>query len=444
MIMKKLNTILTLVIILAVTATTWADEGPKTEEFEVNGLKIILRSSVKGTVSARLFVQGGTSNYSREKEGIESLALSLVMSSGPDGMTKTEFDAASEKVGANLNASAGYDYSNLSLNCVNMYWDESWKLFSDAITNPAFRQDEFDILQQRLVTAAKQSATNPDAQLNKLSMTHTWEGTDYAKDPSGTPESLDSISLEEAKAHYNQIITRKNTFLVVVGNISKDDLTKKVENSLAKLPEGSAPGEIYAGDQVDEGIFVEDRDIETNYITGVFSAPQKGTDESTYNSLAMSILGDRFFEELRTKRSLSYAPQAYATGRMARPQNKVYISTTDPKASLEVMVDELNKVKTEGFEKKELEGKKQEYLTGYFMGQQTNSSISMSLGITEMNGGWEQMDTFTSRVLDTKLEDVNSVMQNYGDKIYWTYLGKEELVQPEYFKQPVKPEKMKK
>lgn len=441
--MKTLKALFAITIFLSAFSVR-ADEGPKTDEFEVNGMKVILRHSVKGTVSARLFVQGGTANYTKDKEGIENLALNLVMSSGPQNMTKTEFDAAAERVGANLNASSGYDYSNMSLNCVNMYWDESWKLFADAITDPAFRQDDFDILKQRLITGAKQASTNPDTQLDRLSMSNTWGGTDYEKIPAGSPESLESITLDDAKKHFNKVVTRKNTFLVVVGNITKEDLMKKVEASLAKLPEGKAPKKVYAGEKVDEGIFVEDRDIETNYIQGVFSAPEKGTDASVYNSLAMSILGDRFFEELRTKRSLSYAPAAYSTGYMARPQNEIYISTTDPKASLEVMIDEVNKVKTDGFEKKELDGKKQEYLTHYFMGQQTNSSISMSLGITEMNGGWEQMDNFTDRVLGTNIDDINTVMQEYGDKIYWTYLGKESLVQPEYFKQPVKPEKMKK
>jgi len=441
--MKNLKSILALVLLICLGFSSRADEGPKTEEFEVNGLKVILRNSVKGTVSARLFVQGGTANYSKANEGIESLALSLVMTSGPQNMTKSEFDAASEGVGASLSSNSGYDYSHMSLNCVKMYWDESWKIFAAAITNPAFRQDEFNILKQQLVTASKQSTTNPDVQLDRLSMSNTWEGSDYEKIPSGNPESLESLEMAQVKSHYEDIVTRKNAFLVVVGNITKEDLKAKVESSLAKLPEGSEPQRIHVEEGVEEGVFVEDRDIETNYIQGVFSAPKKGTDESTYNSLAMSILGDRFFEELRTKRSLSYAPAAYSTGYMARPTNEIYISTTDPKASLEVMVNEVNKVKTEGFEKKELEGKKQEYLTGYFMGQQTNSSISMSLGINEMNGGWENMDTFTSRVLETKLKDVNLVMQEFGDKIHWTYLGKEELVQPEYFKQPVKPEKMK-
>lgn len=440
----KFNKILLSVSFLIVSILCFADGGPKTEEFEVNGLKVILRHSVKGTVSARLFVQGGTANYTKEKEGIENLAMSLAMSSGPESMTKAEYDAAGEKVGARMNASSGYDYANLSLNCVRIYWDQSWELFAAAINNPAFRQDEFEIMQQQFITGAKQSSTNPDTQLDRLSMSNTWEGTNYEKIPSGSPESLQAITLDEVKSHFSKVVTKKNTFLVVVGDVKRSDLEAKIEKSFVGLTDGMAPNEIFSDKPVEAGVFVEDRDIETNYIQGVFSAPKKGTDESVYNSLAMSILGDRFFEELRTKRSLSYAPAAYSTGFIGHPANEIYISTTDPKASLDVMIDEVNKVKTEGFEKKELDGKKQKYLTGYFMGQQTNNSISMSLGVNELNGGWEKIDEFTSKVLDTSLDDVNNIMQEYGDQIHWTYLGKETLVQPEFFKQPVKPETMKK
>ncbi|MFN2430372.1 MAG: M16 family metallopeptidase, partial [Cryomorphaceae bacterium] len=167
-----------------------------------------------------------------------------------------------------------------------------------------------------------------------------------------------SITLEEAKNHFNKVVTRKNSLLVVVGDITVEDLKSKVAESLAKLPEGTAPKELYRGDKVSKGLYVEDRKIETNYVKGIFDAPKRGTEESVHDSLAFSILYDRFFEELRTKRSLSYAPSARATGYKARPMNEIYISTTDPKASIEVMIEELNKVKTEGFDQDELKGKK--------------------------------------------------------------------------------------
>ena len=441
--MKKFKTGLLMLIMLMGVVSANAQSEPKTTEFEVNGLKVILRESVKGTVSARLFVKGGTSNYDKSKEGVESMALSLVMQSGSADMTKDEFNSAAEEVGAQMGASSGYDYGNLSLSCVKIYWDQSWSLFADAILNPAWRSEDFSILQNQMVTSSKQSKADADAHLMKTAFENAWKGTDYAKIPNGTPESLEALTLEDLKNHYSKVVVKANVFLVVVGDISVEDLKKKITDSLAKLPKGKPAAIAQNNSMVKEGLSVENRELETNYILGIFDAPKRGTEEAVENDLAMSILGDRFFEELRTKRSLSYAPAASRTGNMAHPMNIVYISTTDPEQSLQVMVDEINKVKKDGFTEKELAGKKQAYLTRYFMGQETNSSIAMSLGISELNGGWKKMDTYTEDILETNVSDLNAIMQKYGDQIYWTYLGKEVLVKPEFFLQPLKVEKVK-
>ena len=43
----------------------------------------------------------------------------------------------------------------------------------------------------------------------------------------------------------------------------------------------------------------------------------------------------------------------------------MYVSTTDPKASVGVMIDEIKKINTTGFTEQELKNKKEEYLTGF-------------------------------------------------------------------------------
>jgi len=349
-----------------------------------------------------------------------------------------------ESVGASMGGNSGYDYGNMSLSCVKMYWDQSWALFADAIVNPAWREDDFNILQNQMVTASRQTKANADAHLMNIAFENAWKGTDYAKNPSGTPESLKELTLSDLKDHYNKVVVKENIFLVVVGDISQEDLTSKITQSLANLPEGTQARNPKSTAGVHEGIYIENRPMETNYILGIFDAPKRGTDESIKNDLAMSILGDRFFEELRTKRSLSYAPQASRTGNNVHPMNIIYISTTDPEQSLQVMMEEVNKMKKDGFTKKELEGKKQSYLTHYYMGQEANSSLSMGLGVSEMNGGWERMDRYTDEILSTTVDDLNKIMQAYGDQIFWTYLGKEELVKPEFFTQPIEVKKMKK
>ena len=434
---------LSVILAMALSWSAFSQSVPKTEELDVNGLKVIARESVKGTVSARFFIKGGVNNYSRENQGVEELTLSLIAEGGPADMTKEEYQSKMEAIGARISSSTGYDYGNISLSCIRQYVEPAWDIYASAILNPAFRQEDFEIVKNQLITAAKQKKTNPDAHLMDMAMESTWEGTDYEKKPSGTVESLESISLDLVKKYYQNIMTKNRTFLVFVGDLAAVKVGALAESTFGDLPEGGDSNWFVAEDGVEKGLAVEDRNIETNYIMGMFSAPKKGTEESIHNSLAMSILYDRFFEELRTKRSLSYAPQAGATGYIARPVNRLYISTTDPEQSLEVMMDLLNTVRTEGYEEKELEGTKQSFLTNYFMGQETNASISMSLGVNEIQDSWENMDLFTKRVLITSLEDINAVMVNYGDEIHWTYLGKEDMVKPKFFTQPVKAKKVK-
>lgn len=154
--------------------------------------------------------------------------------------------------------------------------------------------------------------------------------------------------------------------------------------------------------------------------------------------VAMSILGDRYFEELRTKRSLSYAPAAfYARSIVNNPYSAIYISTLDPKQSMEVMIEEINKVKSKGFEEKELTDVKQTFLTYHYMGLETTSSQSNNLGMAELAGGWEMSEKFTGKVNAITLKDLNRVFDTYTKAIKWTYLGKKDAVAAEDFVVPV-------
>ena len=61
---------------LFLTVFSTADEAI-TKEFTVGGIKVIYKPSVKEIISVRLFIKGGTANYTKEQEGVEALALSV-------------------------------------------------------------------------------------------------------------------------------------------------------------------------------------------------------------------------------------------------------------------------------------------------------------------------------------------------------------------------------
>src|SRR5687767_10464713 len=135
--MKNFNKY-TLLVVVFVFTTSFTSLQPedKAKEFTVNGLKVILKPSIKEIISVRFFIKGGTANYTKEQEGIESLALAVAVEGGTKQLNKTEFATAAEKIGTSIGFSTSYDYSEISMSCVSEFWDPSWKLFADVITQP--------------------------------------------------------------------------------------------------------------------------------------------------------------------------------------------------------------------------------------------------------------------------------------------------------------------
>jgi predicted Zn-dependent peptidase len=270
-------------------------------------------------------------------------------------------------------------------------------------------------------------------------MGNVFKGKNYEKIPQGTEESLQKISLESLKNYYTNLLGRKRIFLVVVGNINKEDLKSKVEASFAKLPEGSSPVIEEQTIIVEPTNLIEDRDIATNYIRGYMSAPKMNSKEGVAMMVAMRILSERLFIEIRTKRGLSYAPASfYANGIINSPYNAIYVSTIDPKQSIEVMVNEINKLRKDGFAPKELNDIQQSFLTNHYMGLETMASQSGNLGLAELKGNWKMAEEFANIVNDISLDDINNAIKKYTETISWTYLGKKDMINEGDFLQPVK------
>lgn len=411
----------------------------------IDGIKVIHKQVPKEVISVRLFIEGGTTNYPKDLQGIENLTLNLMVDGGTESMPKLEFKTASERMGTSFGAGSNLDYGAISMTCIKTFWDASWNLFQDAILHPALTESEFNLLREQLVANAQQTLSNPDAYLSNLSRQVAFENKDYAKSPEGTPESLQKITLADVQTYYKKTIGKKRIFLVVVGDISEADITAKIKTTLGALPGGTAASRDSRTLLTQPKTYIEDRDIATNYIRGVMSAPFANEPEGIAYRVAISILGDRYFDELRTKRSLSYAPSAfYAQAAMSNPYGVIYISTIDPKQSMQVMVDEINKIKKEGFTEKELTDKKQEFLTGYYLTLETTGNQADALGMAEMTGGWENLDKITAAVNALKLADINTVLDKYTDNIVWTYLGKKDAVKTEDFKQTTPKEKKNK
>jgi zinc protease len=424
------------VFVFCLLAYTGAVAQNGTREINYEGLKIIFKKTPKEVVTASLFIKGGTANIPEAQQGMEPLALSLALSGGTKTMDEDAFAAQADKLGTSFNATASKDYSRMTMTCLKDNWDKSWAMFADAILNPSMNENEYKVIRDQMISAAKQQESNPDAYLRKMASDQLFGGSDYAKVPNGIPSTLETLKIEDVKKYYAGLLGKKKCFLVVVGNVDEASLLNNIKSTLAKLPVGPEPKKPSFKSVTAPTTNIKDRAIATNYILGTLNAPKYFTTDGPLFEFAMSILYDRYFVELRTKRSLSYAPAAfYSKNTIEQPTASLYISTIDPKQSLQVMTEIIDDIKKNGFTEKEVKDKKKEYLTDYYMTNEASAFQAGQLGFCEASGNWRMFDEINNKIDLVKTTDLNKTFSKYMKTIDWTYLGKEDKVAKEDFKQ---------
>ncbi len=189
------------------------------------GVRVLLRQNAKGVINARLFVIGGTANYPLSQQGIEA-AGSEHRDEWRHGFheEKTIFKTAAERIGTSFGYSSDLDYSEMNMTCVKPMWEKSWALFTDAILNPAFSADEFDLIKGQMVSDAKQNEADPDQFLTDTAMSFVSEGVAMKKILTELLPPCKKISVDDAKKFYNNTINKSHCILVVVGNITQDEV----------------------------------------------------------------------------------------------------------------------------------------------------------------------------------------------------------------------------
>jgi predicted Zn-dependent peptidase len=228
---------------------------------------------------------------------------------------------------------------------------------------------------------------------------------------------------------HKQLSERSRMLVIVVGNVKPDDIRTKLK-AFAALPAGKFSRPTIPPLQVQKSPRVEvtNRDVVTTYIYGGFPGPKADEADFWPLRIGMSYLRSTLWEEIRTKRNLSYAPAAYLSTTQGQGIGMISVSTTLPDSSIAVMYRELEKVKRGEIDEKELENTKEVFLTTYYMGQMTNDSRARALYGAQRNAGdWKSAYILDDVTQVTKAQ-VEKAFRKYAHNLQVGVVGKEQNV----------------
>ncbi len=404
--------------------TTAAAAVKDISEFDVNGMKVLIkRRPGTPTVSAGLFFRGGVRNTTAENAGIEGLTLSAA-TEGSKAYPRQRLRKETSRVGTVISSGSSYDYSVLALASTKASFENSWQIFIDVALNPAFAPEDVTRVKETLLTGLRSASDSPESSLEQQNEKILFGGHPYAADPEGTIESITKLKTADLAAYHRKLMETSRLLLVIVGDVEPQALQKQIASSFAKLPRGdykdtALPALNFAKPSVD----ITTKTVQTDYVKGTFAAPSLKDPDYYAMRAAITILQQAVFQEVRTKRNLSYAPDASLDEHSANTAS-ISVSSVNPNESIKVMLGEIQKLRENPVEQEAIGQMAGFFLTTYYLGQETNAAQAKELAQYELiGGGWRNSLLFLDRIRKVKPEEVRAVANKYMKNLRFVVVG---------------------
>lgn len=403
------------------------DTGVTTEEFDVDGLAVVARHNPNSDiVVARMLFQGGIPYAETETAGRELLLLQS-LDKGSANFAKEEVNRQMARTGAGLSASAVHDYSTFALKTLRRDVDENFSIFADAIVNPLLDKTEVQLGLDRRLNAIAMREEDPDSYISILASKNFYQGHPYEVHPAGTRETMEGTRAKDLEALHKESFVRARMKLFVTGPLTKEEITELVRERFGDLPDGDF--EFEYPEHNPEGpprFLLDEREIPTNYIFGSFRVPSLADPDYAALKVAVSILSDRLYVEIRSKRNLSYAPMALVSSRHEN-YGVLYVTTVKPNVTLQIMYDEIDRIIAEPVSDDELRAKIEQMITGDLMGNQTGGSQIAQLILHDVNGGgWQTESQMIEKIRQVSAHQIQEAAAEYLKGFYFSAIGNAE------------------
>src|SRR5437588_4742399 len=265
-----------------------------------------------------------------------------------------------------------------------------------------------------MVASLSDDADEPDTFLQRLQEKVAYAGHPYLNRPQGTAEIVSKLTADDLRAYHQRMMQSSHLLLVIVGDLDPNQLKSRITASFGKLPRGdykpeALPALVFTASTLD----VTTRELPTNYIQGFYPAPSITSPDIYPMYVSSSLLRDRVFEEVRVKRNLSYAPDAFLRSQAANIGG-LYVTAVDANQAVRVMLNEILRLQREPINQDDITAVIAQFLTTYYMSQETNAAQAAELAQYELiGGGWRNSLLFLEKLRAVTPADVQRVAQKY-------------------------------
>jgi zinc protease len=222
-------------------ATLHAADQPIPESAPANA-PVLMPISQDPNVTFKLWFQVGSQNDPPGKEGLAALTAAMIADGGTGKLSYEQILEALYPMAATYWVSVDKEMTVVRGQAHREVVSRFYDLFSGAVLDPGFRQDDFERLKSDAISGIeKQLRYSSDEELGKAALYGAvFAGTPYGHLQDGRVSALEAITLDDVKAFYREHFTRDNVTIALAGSYD-ESIERRLIADLGRLPEGVPP-----------------------------------------------------------------------------------------------------------------------------------------------------------------------------------------------------------
>ncbi len=186
-----------------------------------NGLRVfVVTDHSEPAVAARLvMLSAGTIKDPQGMPGVAQMTANM-LTQGTEKRSAKDIAEAIDFIGGSLEASAGTDSTDVSLDVVKKDLPTGLDLMSDVVLHPAFRAEELDRQRQQLLSSLTVQYSDPDFLASAAFSRVVYGNSPYGWPAEGTPDTIKKLDPQILAKFHDANYAPNQSLLAFAGDIT--------------------------------------------------------------------------------------------------------------------------------------------------------------------------------------------------------------------------------
>ncbi|MBX4187809.1 MAG: insulinase family protein [Candidatus Doudnabacteria bacterium] len=336
-----------------------------------NGLTLLtVPIETAASITMSVFVKAGSRYEDTGLNGISHFLEHLHFKGCKKYPTAKRLSEVIDAIGGEFNANTGKEHTQYYIRAAYEHLPLVFSVLTDMVQNPLFDEKEMNREKGVIIEEINMYKDNPGIHVESLFEELLWPDCNLGRDIAGTPEVIKVMNRKDVCDYREQYYQPGNMIIALAGKFDQDKLESLVEDHWGSLPNKKFGTFKPVIEKQSKPRFIVQNKIteQAHMIVGFGSYPYKSKYNYPLRLLSATLGGgmsSRMFIRIRERLGLAYyistSYNSYLDTGNFMVQSGLKVSSA-PQA-LDVILDELRKVRKDGITSAELK-KSKDYIKG--------------------------------------------------------------------------------